>query len=266
MRSRRAAVNADNDLDRALSGLGPLVEWPTTGDLSGRVARRVAAAPQPGRRWAWTPAPRLAFAVAVLVLAVVGGILAWAPARETVADRLGLPGVDITSGDTVPSVGGDLELGERMAVSESQVRAGFPVVSPPESLGTPAAYLLVNQWGAQVSYAYPASTAFPEVGDTGAGLLISQLQGTTNDSFIRKLLDPGSTLEVVDIDGAAGFWIAGQPHGFMYMAPDGTFHEERIRLAGNVLIWTLSDITYRIESVLPLDRVLEIGRELHAPG
>ena len=266
MRSRRPAVNNDNDLGRALSELGPLVEWPTTGDLSVRVARFVAATPQPRRRWASAPVPRLAFALAILMLTVVGGTLAWAPAREAVADRLGLPGIDITSRDTLPPVGGQLELGERVSASDARSQAGFPVAPPPESLGAPTTWLLVHPSGAQVSYVYGQTASLPEVGETGAGLLISQLQGTTNDSFIRKLLDPGSTLEVVDTGGSAGFWIAGEPHGFMYVAPDGTFHEERIRLAGNVLIWTRGDVTYRIESALPLDRVLEIARELRAPG
>lgn len=263
MRSMRHD-DADPQIESALADAASVVDWPHAEGMSARVAARIAGAPR-RRQWVALPRfPRLAFAIAAVLLAIVGGALAWAPARDTVADRLGLPGIDITTGSKLPPAGSWLDLGERTTPEEASARAGFRPAPPPDTLGSPQTYLLVNPWGTQITYAYPPSGSLPEVGETGVGLLISQLAGTTNDSFIRKLLNPESTLELVDVGGAAGYWIAGQSHAFVYLAPDGTFHEEAIRLAGNVLIWTRGDVTYRIESALPLDRVIEIARHLEA--
>lgn len=258
-------MNAESDLERTLSELGNEVAWPAAAGLSTRVAARVSTMPPYRRRW-WSSAPRFAFATAAMLLVIAAGTLAWAPARETIADRLGLGDIEITSDHSLPPAGVELALGERVAAGDAAARAGFPVAPPLASLAGPDVYMLVNPWGAQVSYAYRPTDSLPEVGDSGVGLLVSQLQGATTDSFIRKLLGSGSTLEVVDVGGEPGYWIAGEPHGFVYLAPDGSFHEEEIRLAGNVLIWTRGDVTYRIESALPLDRVREIARDLRPPS
>lgn len=142
MRSRQLTMNAESDLERTLSELGNEVAWPAAAGLSTRVAARVSTMPPYRRRW-WSSAPRLAFATAAMLLVIAAGTLVWAPARETIADRLGLGDIEITSDHSLPPAGVELALGERVAAGDAAARAGFPVAPPLASLAGPDVYLLV---------------------------------------------------------------------------------------------------------------------------
>lgn len=257
-------MNADADLEQVLRDLGDQIEWPDATHISEVVGREIAMHRHP-RRSRWQPR-RLAVAALLVFAIALGGIAAWPSARETVADRLGVPGIEISRESQRAPAGSTLQLGEHVMLGDAQERAGFAISAPPQSLGTPDVYVLSPDWGTQVSFAFHPTATLPEVGDSGVGLLISELQGSTTDSFIRKFLDEGTTMEVVEVRGEVGYWIAGSPHAFVYTAPDDSFHQEDMRLAGNVLLWTAGDVTYRIESMLPRDAVIQIAQQLGPVG
>jgi hypothetical protein len=272
-------TNKHADLERALTDLAGDLDFPRDRDLAPSVRARIQAGSSRRQPW-WTLAgPRRQIAVAALaVLVVVAGVVGMSSdARDTVANRLGLSGVSISTDPTAPAatvtgeLGANLRLGAPVTLDEALAEAGYDVVAPPVGLrGAPdEVYLLEAPGGPQVSYVYHPAPNLPEIGDSGVGLLISQFEGHTNESFIQKQMLAGTTLTVVSVNGHRGFWLSGEPHVFYYADPSGTFREESIRLAGNVLLWERDGITLRIESALPLEQVLPIAAamtaESHAP-
>jgi hypothetical protein len=200
-------------------------------------------------------------------IVLLGGVLLFSEStRTTVADRLGLDGVDIDpqATVTVPPGAADLALGQPIELAGLSDSVSFEPFAPPSLvLGEPdEVYLSTMPVGGQVSYVYLPDDTTPEVANTGVGLLISQFQGDTNESFIQKQLEPETTIELVEVNGATGFWLEGEPHVFFYEDTEGNIQQESIRLAGNVLLWEQDGITLRIESALPKDEALRIAEAM----
>ena len=66
----------------------------------------------------------------------------------------------------------------------------------------------------------------------------------------------------VDVEGKDGFWIEGEPHIVILFDRDGQVLEDSARLAGNTLLYTVDDITVRIEAAIDLEQALELAGEL----
>jgi hypothetical protein len=263
----RRSHPAPDDLKLALRQLGERLDYPDDANILPAVRARLAAAP-PSRRRSWSGWKLVAnrgFAYAALALAVIAAVvLAVSPgARTTIADRIGLPGIDISTGDT-PEVGpgGELRLGVETELADARERAGFTLLAPP-AIGAPdAIYLDTSLGGPRVSYVYAPDGALPEVADTGVGLLVMQFAGRTNESFIQKQLGAESAVEPVIVGDYPGFWISGAPHVFYFQDPTGAIHEETIRLTGNVLLWHDGKRTVRIESALDRDAALRLAESM----
>jgi hypothetical protein len=90
-------------------------------------------------------------------------------------------------------------------------------------------------------------------------MLISAFRADIDSGLFNKIVGPGSTLETVTVQGRTGYWIEGAPHEFLYRDADGQIVPERVRLAGNVLVWEVNGITVRIESGLARDDVIRIA-------
>ena len=139
------------------------------------------------------PSPRRGLAVASLALVLlIAGILTLVPTtRTTIADRLGIPGINISS-DDAPNVpaGSALLLGDLTTLPDAVERAGFSPLSPPVALGDPDEVFIDTSTGhARVAYVYAPRDDLAEVGETGVGLLVMQFEGRTNESFIQKRLE-----------------------------------------------------------------------------
>jgi hypothetical protein len=59
-------------------------------------------------------------------------------------------------------------------------------------------------------------------------------------------------------DGPA-YWIAGDPHQVVITDAEGDVVHDSARVASNTLVWTEGDITYRLESALDRDEVVELA-------
>jgi hypothetical protein len=261
------------DLEQALFDLGRRLDLPTGENVLPAVRGRLSAAPPRPSLFErlFPPGPRRQLALGALALVLVVSVtLAVSPStRETVADRLGLPGVSISTGETPATIPAttDLAIGEPTTLDAAESGAGFALAGPPEStLGAPdAVYRLVAPGGAQISYMYAPNNDLPEIGASGIGALISQFAGKTNASFIEKQLSPGTTIEIVTVNGQRGFWITGAPHVFYYEDPSGAIQEETVRLAGNVLLWERDGVTLRIESALAKEDAIRVAESMPAP-
>ena len=215
--------------------------------------------------------------VAILLIAIAGGLVLFPEARNAIADRLGLQGVQIRwvgeAPTPVPSpVGAPLLLGRPVSLEQAQAAADFPV-RVPAAAGFDAPqeiYLLDQEQGAMVSYVYPAGPELPPSNETGVGALLTQFKGEADRDLIEKgLLNEGAPdthLEAVTVGGESGFWISGAPHTYFVVCYDaGECRQERYRLAGNVLIWEQDGVTLRLESALPREDALEIAESVPAP-
>jgi hypothetical protein len=97
----------------------------------------------------------------------------------------------------------------------------------------------------------------------GAALLVTQNQGKSDSGLAQKVVDHAqTTIKPVDVDGAPGVWISGQPHMFWYLAPDGEYIQESRRVVGDTLAWERDGILYRIEGAITLPRALEIASSM----
>jgi hypothetical protein len=148
----------------------------------------------------------------------------------------------------------------------------FPVRVPAAARfdGPQEIYLLDEDQGPMISFVYPAGPGLPASDETGVGALLTQFRGEADRDMIEKGLLNDSAhethLEAVTVGGQQGFWISGAPHTFFIVCYDaGDCRQERYRLAGNVLIWELDEVTLRLESALPREEALAIAESVPAP-
>lgn len=267
--AERPPTQPPDDLERALRDLSQRLDWPSEPNMLPAVRARLA--PSPPRRsllsgtGSATSAPRLAWATAALIAIVAIALFASESTRSTIADRLGVPGVSISSEQAATlTPGSTLEIGTPTTIDDAVRRFGADLVLPPESaLGLPDGIFVLEADGVvQVSYVYRPRPDLPEVGETGVGLLISQFEGDTNESFVQKQLGPDTSIEMTSVNQQPAFWLSGGPHVFYYERPDGEIREETIRLAANVLLWELGGTTLRVETALGRDSVVAIAEAM----
>jgi hypothetical protein len=280
------------ELERALADLGAHLEQPATPPLAEAVMARIAerperagrpAAPAP-RRWpARVPLPgvrlpgvrlprrgwrRVAVAaLAVLVLAT-GIVVATPSAREAVARRLGLLGVEIhlggpapTSTTLRPGAGANLDLGRHVTLEQARAAAGFPILIPtaPGLERPDAVYLSADPPGGRVDLVYLPRPGLRASRFTNVGLLITEFQATP---FAEKFTKEATRVEEVTVGRELGYWLTGEPHGFVYQDRDGKLREETARLAGSTLLWTHGTLTLRLEGQVSKQEALRLAESM----
>ena len=242
------------DLVLRLRELAPRIEYPPTPDLAGAVRTRLAAE-APRRAFGLRRALVIAFAVLIVAVAAV---MAVPQARTAILEWLGLRGVKIERVPTQPTapVEAELGLGDRVALDEARRRAAYDVLVPDaEGLGEPAVYYSSLVQGGQVGFVYRA--------DGGrVHLLITEFKGSLEDDFIHKSAGPETTIERVEVNGQAGFWLEGEPHEFLYLDQAGQPIMETLRLAGNTLLWTQGELTLRLEGDVTKEEALAVAESM----
>jgi hypothetical protein len=274
---------AHDDVEARLADLAAAVAFPPTPDLAAAVAARLRAPsgsigarprPLPIRR----SVPRSLLLAAGLALLVIGGAFAVRFGLDLLSIEFGpvpsaSPSPSAPAGPAAgpsPSAespgppGADLGLGSPLTLGQAREGAPFEILVP-AALGPPdVVYLGGPTLRGQVAFVYASREDLPasRLLD-GAGLLITQNRGEPDTGLARKLADAGlATVEQVDVDGSPGVWIAGQPHIFWYLAPDGFYIEESRRLVGDTLAWERGGVLYRIEGAITVVEALEIARSM----
>lgn len=254
-------MSAPFDLELALRQLGPDLSAPTAGPAFAERVRARIEAEQPRRAGAsWWPRPvrrSLALALAALLIAA---------AAVTAAIGFGLPGLRIifgpvetaSPGATIPpgAPGSSLGLGTPVTLEEARELVQFEVVLPGDATGPPD---VVYVAGRRVSLVWAPAPELPGTANPGVGLLIMELEGVPNQDMVQKMIQSGTHVEAITVDGAAGYWIAGDSHILEFIAPDGTLIRDSRRIAGNTLVWTQDGITYRLEGEFERDAALELA-------
>lgn len=224
----------DAELARALYEVGRRLAYPDA-DLASAVTARLQAP----RRTAplWRP-PRLLVAVALLVTLTAG---------TAVAAGLGVPGITLRPPPVdagrpgPPLVADERFLGQRVGLDEARARVAFDVVLPRlPDLPEPKVHVGDEPVGGRVSLVYP-------------DLVLTQFIGSNDPEFLVKEADAA---QPVTVAGAEGVWIEGE-HTAAPPLDVGTTGR-----AASTLLWTRGALTLRLESGLPLSRVLEVAESV----
>lgn len=239
-------------LERELTELGRELEVPAAPDLVpvvlARIEPRRATRPGP-RRWV------LAFAAAVL--AALLATLAIPDARSALLRILRIGGEQIELVDALPEVTAPAELalerslGTRITLAQARRDAGFELLE----LDTPPDRVYLGERGT-VWFLYGTAA--------NLRLLVAQTPFHSVDEilFLKKLASPETSVEEVDVAGAQGFFLTGEPHVVLLVGPAGEVVEETARLASDVLVWERGGVAYRLEGDLSRGEAVELAESL----
>ena len=223
------------------------------------------------------PRPRRLAIVGVVAVIVIGLTLAIEPAREAVANRLGLgatkveviPTGELSSGlpsnattapDSSSSTAGDV-------TSTANADAPDPLASDPiHELGPPSGFDDAGL-GRGRRFTWPAGPRLDPLGDSDVGAILSVRIAEGELDLKRLLGDAELEFVLLDIGSVPinAMWI-GAEHEYIAAGSEGPV------LSDKVLIWVVDGLQYRLEANLPRDEMIELaegtegGTDLLRPG
>jgi hypothetical protein len=240
------------ELERSLVALGRDLDVPESPDLVPAVLAGIRR-----RRMPVATRRRLVLALAVLALALVGATLAIPEARSAFLRIFDIGGARIEVVDELPEtpVVTPLErtLGERVTLAEAKRRSDFELRGLEQEPDSVYLGLRGTVW---FLYGTPERPR----------LLLAQTPRHNVDepALQKKLLDSGTPVELVDVDGARGAFLSGRPHFLFLIDATGDTIEDSARLAGNVLLWDEGGVAYRLEGSFGREEALRLARALRA--
>lgn len=151
------------------------------------------------------------------------------------------------SGGSPPKTSGeDLGLGERISLQEARARVGKVFV--PATVGEPDAVYAAEPEG--VVLVYGARPGLPPLGDTGIGLILTELPGDAESAYFTEGPPPHAGTEAVDVDGGPGYWAPARTYAFS---------DRSEGLHANVLLWEREGRAMRLESSLTRGEAIQIA-------
>jgi hypothetical protein len=141
--------------------------------------------------------------------------------------------------------GTGLGLGKRIPLARARHAAGFTALLPSAAQ---VAYLGHDVPGGRITLLI-------------GRVLIIEFRGTTTP-FIFKVIGPGTTVKSVRVNGGPGVYLSGAPHEVLFQTQTGQVQRDRVRLAGNVLLWQQGSLTIRIEGIRSLRQALALARSM----
>ncbi len=133
----------------------------------------------------------------------------------------------------------------------------------PASLPAPdTAYVIGAGERRIVTLAWRAEPGQGTIPFSDLALTVMAVPGETDDSLIKKLVTPGTSIDAVTIGGDRGWWISGAPHEIFVQRPDGDVGPVHSALAGDTLVFARDGTLYRLESSLGRDATIAIAESL----
>ena len=241
----------------ALIALGPELAYPPTPSLRNAVLARLETERASGARPV-LPGRALWSRRRVLVLATIGLLAALALAAVA---RFSIGAVEIrvqpeaTPSASLPPVEPDA-LGTPVSAEEASALAGFEP-SLPSGPAPDEIYVVDSPFGdPALLFAWRPSATYPALPGTDWGQVLMTFRG--NDETVVKTVQAFEDVHPASVNGAPGAWIP-VPHTLEIETDRGT---ETFSVRGNVLIWEVDGITYRLETSLDRASALEVARSM----
>jgi len=231
-----------------IQGLAAGFRYPPTPDIATRLR-------QPQRRP--VRRPRLAWAIAI-VLAIAAGLLTVPAVRAAVVEIVKLGAVRIFLGGPTPlPPTGHLSLSElpgETTLEVARASAAIPIRIPtyPVDLGPPDRVFLLRGFGGTVILVWED----PNYPDLARLALFEIPQGP----IVNKLFP--ERIESTSVAGRPAIWTIGDH--FIEVIVEG--QRKQVLVGGNVLIWSLEEVTYRLETTLSLEEALRIAESFEEPN
>jgi hypothetical protein len=279
-------MQPDRELERELRELGSRIEYPPTPNLPRAVRSRLEEeterTPRRGRFWPALPGLRPAAAAAAVVVIIValspavrttvagwfvsgpgagsGGEAARAPSTEQAAPHAGSVKPS-GGGSLMPSAGGPRPLGEelgfgnRISLREARRVAADELLLPQmPKLGKPdEVYASGPSRNGGIVLVYRARGGLPPLGDTGIGLVLTELPGEVEAAYLAGGADAG--IEEVSVGGERGYWV-----------PAGSRHSSPVKrtgdLPGSVLFWEQGGLALRLEADISKQEAIHIAESV----
>jgi hypothetical protein len=239
-------ADAHDDLVRDLLVLGRSVPQEPA-SLAPAVMARLAAAPAPRR----TPLSLLGSGrrrVAVVVVALVLGLLAAPPVRAALAEWFGFKGVLVERGEPAPGVPADPpSVTGDLSPTDAAGRVDFDLWVPAR-LGEPE--------GVEVSAderVVSMSWTDPRLGR----LRLDQFSGEYDWTFAKR----SPHVRYVSVADRDAIWF-DVPHDVVMLGEDNVPRTSSARLAGHTLIWFVGDTTLRLEGDLTATQATRVAESI----
>lgn len=242
---------------RALTVLSSELAYPATPSMTSAVTARLENERAAGARPAF-PRRALWSRRRVLVLATIGLLAALALAA---AARFAIGAIEIrvqpgvTPSASLPPVQPDA-LGDPVPAGEAFALAGFEP-SLPSGPAPDEAYVVDSLFGDPgLLMAWRPSATYPALPGTDWGLVLMAFQG--DEETVVKTVQAFEDVHEASVNGASASWIP-VPHVLQIETERGS---RTFSVRGNVLIWEVDGITYRLETSLDRASALEIARSI----
>jgi len=158
-----------------------------------------------------------------------------------------------SSGAGEPPSGVNLGYGEPISLREAQTRLGGSELLLPEALGVPdQVYAGGPPRNGGVVLVYRARSGLPSMGDTGVGLVLTEVPGSVESAYLRGGTLPVAGAEEVSVGNGRGYWVpAGR------RAP--ALADRTGDLPGSALFWERGGLALRLEAGLPKGKMIRIA-------
>jgi len=252
--------------DRRMRDIAAAFDYPATPNLAARLrAERMAALASQQRA---RLAQRAAFAVLALVV-LCAALLIVPPVRAAIVNFLRIGAVQITLDPTptpiptptipatpatpIPTprpLGSVLDLAGETTLAAARQQVGFPIRLPtyPSDLGAPDA-VFVQDLGDQ-------TVMLVWLDPTQPRRVRLALQVLGRNAWVEKF-QPRVVGET-RVNGNPAVWAVGE---YLLKTQGGNLEQRRL-ITGNVLIWKEGDLTYRLETDLPMEEAVKIAESL----
>ena len=249
--------------EKRLLSLSKGFEYPRTPNIAHSVIARLQPARQPrffSRPVAWS---------LTIILIVFSSLMLIPPARAVIIEfiQVGVvrifpraveatptptPEASATSASQLPGIIPLLnQIAGKTTLDQAQQNVSFSILLPahPESLGKPDHVFVQEAEGAMVVLVWMDPEQSEQV--------LLSLHFIPSGSWAIQKVEP-VVIERTDVNGYAAVWATGP---YALKASSGSI--EFIRLIdGHVLIWTVDEVTYRLETALSLEEALKIAESL----
>jgi len=165
---------------------------------------------------------------------------------ESVITMTATPSLD--SSTLIPALG---EIAGRTTLAEAQQSTNYPILLPayPPDLGEPD-YVFVQNAEGEMTILVWLDPQRPEQ-------VLMSLHFVPSGSWAIRKVEP-TIIRETEVKGQRAIWTVGP---YALILHNGDIDYTRL-IDGNVLIWTDGNITYRLETDLPLEEAIKIAESL----